>query len=144
MDSASWTSLVRTSHKQDQLAESTTGQLGFSFEPLRQLQRFTTGNGSNYVMVSDPVFDAFYPKAIGYTNIADIKQVVRDANEYVVRQHFIISLLCPNVFGLYQPWLKGYIGQTESVTGTTTGPLQLGFYASRFWIDQTVKKSAGH
>jgi hypothetical protein len=68
---------------------------------------------------------------------------VKDTNEYVARQHFVISLLQPNTFGLYQPWLKGYSGQNQSISGTN-GPKLLAFYAARFWIDQGLKKSMGH
>ena len=46
-------------------------------------------------MVSDPVFDAFYPKAMAATSVDELKQILRDANEYVARQHFAISLLQP-------------------------------------------------
>ena len=45
------------------------------------------------------------------------KQVIKDANEYVAQQHFVISLLQPNLFAFYQPWLKGYNGQDDAISG---------------------------
>jgi hypothetical protein len=54
----------------------------------------------------------------------------------------MISLLIPNYFAAYQPWLKGYTGQVFSLSGEPS-PLFLGFYASRFWIDAQLKKSLG-
>jgi len=143
MDSASWSGFVSTGHKQDQMVYATLGELGLGYEPTKQIPAFRTGSASNWDMVSDPVYDAFYPKVIGATNMDDIKQIVKDTNEYVARQHFVISLLQPNTFGLYQPWLKGYSGQNQSISGTN-GPKLLAFYAARFWIDQGLKKSMGH
>jgi hypothetical protein len=75
------------------------------------------------------------------TNIDEVKQVLKDANEYVARQHFAISLLEPMQYCLYQPWLKGYNGQFGSISWS---PQSLGFYTARFWIDMKLKKSLGH
>ena len=141
MDTASWMAFVATGHKEDQLAQRAQGSLGQTYEPLRQLNRFVTAYPANYNMVSDTVFDSFKPKAMADINIDDIKQVLRDANEYVARQHFAISLLQPNLFALYQPWFKGYSGQFGSIAQSQ---LLLGFYTSHFWIDQSLKKSMGH
>jgi ABC-type transport system substrate-binding protein len=143
MDSASWTAFVNTGHKQDQLAEhGTAGMVGVTFEPTRQTQRFLTG--SNYTMVSDPTFDSFYTKAMATTNIDDVKKVLKDANEYVARQHYIISLLSPTTYALCQPWLKGYSGQDRSILTQSIAPLYLSFYGARLWVDQNLKKSMGH
>jgi ABC-type oligopeptide transport system substrate-binding subunit len=110
---------------------------------MTQLTQFQTGNASNYYGISDPAFDAFYPKALAATKVDDIKQVVRDANENVARQHYLITLLQPTAFGLNQPWLKGFNYQVGAIGGTS-GPFFLDFYAARFWIDKDLKKSLGH
>jgi peptide/nickel transport system substrate-binding protein len=143
MESAAWSTFVR-GRKHDQLAASSNGFLGLSFEPTRQLQRLQTGYSTNWLAVSDPTFDTFLPKGMAATSVDGVKQVVRTMDEYVARQHFIISLVQPSFFALYQPWFKGYSGQNMSVSGAGSSPLFLGFYASRFWIDQNVKKSLGH
>jgi hypothetical protein len=64
----------------------------------------------------------------------------------MVKQHWVVSLDTPNLFGLYQPWLKGYNGQNFAISGVggSGSPLFIGFYAARFWIDQNMKKSMGH
>ena len=142
MDAVSWNSFVRITKKYDQLSFRSNGSLGMIFEPMTQLTQFQTGNASNYYGISDPVFDTFYPKALAATKVDDIKQVVRDANENVARQHYLISLLQPVAFGLSQPWLKGFSYQVGAIGGTS-GPFFLDFYAARFWIDQNVKKSMG-
>jgi hypothetical protein len=95
-------------------------------------------------MVTDPVYDTFAPKALAATNVDVIKQALKDANERVARQHYVISLLQPYLFELTQPWLKGYTGQNNAFWGGTNGPQLLGFYGARFWIDQKLKTSSGH
>jgi hypothetical protein len=52
--------------------------------------------------------------------------------------------LIANLFAFYQPWFKGYNGQAFAISGGSSGPLMAGYYTSRFWIDQSVKKSLGH
>ena len=143
MDSASWNSFVRA-RKQDALCASANGFLGLSFEPTRQLQRLQTGYSTNWLAVSDATFDTYLPKAMAATSIDGVKQVVRTMDEYVARQHFLISLVQPSLYALYQPWLKGFNGQNFALSGVSTGPLMIGFYGARFWIDSGVKKSLGH
>jgi peptide/nickel transport system substrate-binding protein len=143
MDRASWVAFVQTSLKQDQMSMNSAGSLGLSYEPIRQLERFQTGAITNIGVVKDPIFDAFEPKALAFTDLDSIKNVLRDANEYVARQHFAISLVQPNLFAFCQPWLKGYNGQNQSIP-VSGSPQLLFFYPARFWIDQNLKKSMGH
>ena len=93
MDPPSWNAYVLVGRKYDQLASRPTGSLGLQYEPIRQLTKFQTGSMFNYSMVSDPVFDAFYTKAMAATSIDQVKQVLTDANKYVAQQHWAISLL---------------------------------------------------
>ena len=144
MDITTWTAYVRTNHKQDQMVYCNTGSLGMTFEPLRQLNRFTTNYVVNWCFVNDPVFNSFITNAMADTNQADIMKVVSDANEYEARQHFVISLVQPNLFTLIQPWFKGYNGQFDSVNASSDGPQKCSFYLSRFWVNQNLKKSMGY
>ena len=144
MDQTSWLAFVQNGKKYDQLAYPAAGSLGKGTEPSLQLNYFHTGDATNYYMVSDPVFDAFYNKVLNANNIDGVKQALKDANEYVARQHFLVSLLQPNLFAFCQPWLKGYAGQYSSVSTGSGGPLYPGFYAARFWIDSNLKKSMGY
>jgi peptide/nickel transport system substrate-binding protein len=142
MDTPSWVAYVQTGHKQDALAYRNSGSLGNTYEPIRQLNRFKTGYPADFGIVSDPVYDAFIPAALAANSEDKVKQVIKDACEYAARQHFAISLLCPNAFALCQPWLKGYSGQFAAIA---SGPSAYtgGFYAARFWIDPSLKKSMG-
>jgi len=142
MDSASWITYVLHDHKHDQLAQRSTPPYGQAYEPIRILHGLMTGH-SSHQMISDPICDTFYPKAMEATSLDQVVRIYRDANEYVARQHFIISLLQPPSYSLCQPWLKGFNAQFGSIM-QGSGPAMLSFYLSRFWIDQDMKKSMGH
>ncbi len=133
------------SRKHNQLAQrGVGGKIGRLFvPPIHDLGRIATGQAGNHLMVSDPVYDAFYTKAMATTSFEAIMQILRDCSEYVARQHFDISLLQPMEYALYQPWFKGYSGQHSSLSGSL-GPQLLFFYPARFWIDMDMKKSMGH
>jgi len=140
-----WIADVKKGHKHDQLAHRTgQGQLGHEIEPLRQLNPLLAGYPSNYLMITDPIAGAFYNKALSTKSIDDMKQLMREANEYFARQHFTVSLLHPMKYYPYQPWLKGYNGQNSSISTGIGGPAFLFFYPARFWIDQKLKRKMGH
>jgi ABC-type transport system substrate-binding protein len=144
LSTAEFVPFVMTGRKQDQLVQRSAASLGLATEPIRQLERFRTGSAPNYMMVNDPVFDAFLPRAMAAANITDIKKVIRNANEHVARQHFAISLVQPLQYALCQPWLKGYNGQLFAVSAASGGPPMIFFYPARFWIDQEMKRKMGH
>jgi peptide/nickel transport system substrate-binding protein len=136
MDSAAWNDFVILGHKHDQMAQRQMRPQGYNFEPIRMLHGLQTGHPTHQ-MISDSACDTFYPKALAAISIEEAKQIFRDANEYLTRQHFSISLLQPKSFALCQPWLKGYYGQFGLITGSAV----LSFDLGRFWIDQKLRKS---
>jgi ABC-type transport system substrate-binding protein len=142
MDTVSWNTFVRINLKHDQMAYK-TGSLGNIVEISMQLIKFRQGNTSNYIMVNDPTFDAFYKAGMAATTVDEMKKVLKDDNEYVARQHYAISLLSPVTYSFAQPWLKGYNGQYNSLSHNTASAL-LYFYPARFWIDSKLKASLGH
>ena len=144
MDSTEWIAYVLNGHKHDQLAQRTISPYGHRHDPVRQLGRLRAGSASNYLMIDDAVLNAFQPAAIAATGESQLKQLLRDANEYIARQHFAISLLSPGSYTLYQPWLKGFHGQFGAFCSAAGSPQMLFFYPARFWIDHELKKSMGH
>ena len=120
------------------------GPLGHNYSPLGAINRFHSDHEPNWLGVHDPVMDAFYPKALAATTEDELKQVCKDANERVARQHYVISLLQPVTYVLMQPWLKGYHGQIHGLWMGMGGPSRLSLYGARCWIDGTLKKSLGH
>ena len=146
MDSVSYATYV-ASHKNMQLVQKSQGGagggiLGNSTEPMRQFMRYWSGYVSNICQTNDPNYDVFYNASQAATTVDQVMQALKDANEYVARHHFSVSLLQPNLFSLNQPWLKGYNGQNNSIQGINNG-LQMGTYGARFWIDQNLKHSMG-
>jgi peptide/nickel transport system substrate-binding protein len=145
MDSAQWNSYVLSGVKQTALAYRSTGALGFTFEPSFQLQYYLTGHpNSNYQKISDPVIDAAFPNAMTASKVDDYKKILTAVDKEIVDQHFIISLLQPKTYDIWQPWLKGFNGQDQAIGGTGSGPHLNGFYFARFWIDSNQKKSMGY
>jgi peptide/nickel transport system substrate-binding protein len=138
MESNACTAFVEA-RKHDQLVYREYGPLGHCYAPFQAITRFHSG--SNILMVSDPVIDALYPKAIASAGEEQLKQITREMNERVARQHFAISLLQPIGFSLCQPWLKGYNNQGHAVWMGIGGPSRLSFYGARYWIDHDLKKS---
>jgi peptide/nickel transport system substrate-binding protein len=144
LGTAEWVKYVEIDKKHDQLISRPYGPLGHTYAPLRAITRFRTGYAANHMHVSDPVFDAFYPRATAASDETELKQVLKEANEHVARSHYAVSLLIPVQYSLCQPWLKGYHAQGHSVWMGTGGPSMLGFFTSRFWIDQKLKRELGH
>ena len=140
MESDDWIIYVMINHQHDQLAYHAGGPLGHNSSPTHDLRIFQKGSRANYNMVDDPLFNAFLPRAAAATSFAEIQKVMRDANEHVARQHYTISLIQPMAYSFYQPWLKGYNAQFGSAWAHGGGPGMSGFYLSRFWVDQKLKK----
>jgi peptide/nickel transport system substrate-binding protein len=139
-----WIAFVMSGHKHDQMAHRTGGPLGHTSAPNRDLTLYRKGGKSNWAMVNDPVFENFLSKVLAAGSLEEIKEIVKEANEYVARQHFSISLLQPRAHSLCQPWVKGFTGQFGSAWAHGGGPAMLSFYLPRFWIDQKLKKAMKH
>ena len=141
MEAADYTNFINA-HKHDQLVyNGRIGKLGaIGGNPVNFLSRFGPGN---YMGINDPVYAAFHPKAWTVTSFDEIKKLLRDCNEHVARQHYLVSLLQPIEYAMYQPWFKGYTGQFDSISGAA-GPHRLFYYLARFWIDQNMKNSMAH
>ena len=146
MDLGSWAAAVRANHTEDQMAFN-TGELGGSAEPIEATTMFMSTSGSagaNYIVVRDPTYDTFYNKAVGASSVTEVKQILKDFCLYVAEQHYVVSLLVPKNFTLYQPWLKGYNGQLGVFSWWSNSPPYISLYEARFWIDKSVKTSMGY
>jgi ABC-type transport system substrate-binding protein len=141
MDYTSWKAFVSINYKHDQITAVSTGaSLGKTTEPMIQISRFISWGTNQWSMVNDPNYDALYNKAVAATSVAEVKQILKDTNERIARQHYDVCLLQPMLYDLVQPWLFGYNGQVQAIYGAT-GPSLLFEYPARFWIDQQLKDS---
>jgi ABC-type transport system substrate-binding protein len=139
MASPDWQEFVSKGKKHDQLAYHAGGPVGHTSAPYHDLLQFQKTGRNNWAMVNDAGFDTFLPRAMTVSTVADMKKVMRDANEYVARRHFTISLLQPMAYSLCQPWVKGFSGQFGSAWAHGGGPAMTSFYVGRFWIDKKMK-----
>ncbi len=137
MDATSFNTYVNVNHQYDALTirQPGAGDLGLTYYPIRQLSRFSTGFAANVSLVNDPNFNIFATQGLAATSTSQVKTILTAANLYTDQQHFVISLLQPYQFALYQPFFKGFNDQFNSISGGSGAPL-LGEYGARFWIDQ--------
>ena len=139
MDAASLNTMLRA-QKNDGIAFGT--KLGFTFPPLMGFRHWQTGTTLNWCDVNDPTWNAMYASALAATTLTQTQALVVQGNQYQAAQQWSVSLPCPMSFAVCQPWFKGYNAQTFSIS-STSGVLCMGFYCSRFWIDQNLKQSLG-
>jgi peptide/nickel transport system substrate-binding protein len=82
--------------------------------------------------VEDPVYDAMVEKFNASETEEECQKIFKEADLYVLQQHWS-ARLCPAVSTqLHQPWLKGWWGESLSNWWRST-------YYARMWIDQDVK-----
>jgi peptide/nickel transport system substrate-binding protein len=143
MDRASFDFVIK-GRTHDQLAHGIVGPMGHTSAPIYDLTQYGKGARNNWSMVDDPGFNSFLPRALAASDFEDLRKIVREANEYVARQHFSICLQRIMAYSLCQPWVKGFNGQFGSAWSHAGGPAMLSFYLGRFWIDRQLKKSAGY
>jgi peptide/nickel transport system substrate-binding protein len=144
METNAWREFVLKEHRHDQLVHDMVGPMGHTSAPQHDLAQFRKGARYNSAMVDDAGFNAFLPRALMAAGLDEMKKILREANEYVARQHFSISLLQPKAYSVCQPWVKGFNAQFGSAWAHGGGPAMLSFYLGRFWIDRDLKKKMGH
>jgi peptide/nickel transport system substrate-binding protein len=110
------------------------GALGLSYQPSRQINRNATATTvNNYCFGFDPQIQTDYNASSTAPDTATVESLMVDVNKVVANDHFVISLLIPMNFCVYQPWLHGYNGQDRCMSGQAT-PLMGGWYTARFWL----------
>jgi peptide/nickel transport system substrate-binding protein len=90
----------------------------------------------NYTFNKDPVYNAMIVKLETIVDMAELKQQVIDADMYAIGKHWAVQV-CPTVtYTIYQPYLKGYSGESIGMWLTNE-------YFARLWIDQDMKTKMG-
>ncbi len=98
-----------------------------------------TGMPVNAGNIYDPRIDkAFEDVTAAWFDKAEEARLIKEVYPYIVDQSYIIPIATPYVYRAWQPWLKGYSGETS--IGLWNGA----DYYLYSWIDQDLKKSMGY
>jgi ABC-type oligopeptide transport system substrate-binding subunit len=85
--------------------------------------------------VQDPAFDAMIEAFNTASTEEEAQRIFKEAESYVLKQHWTVRL-CPTIATqLHQPWLKGWNGEMLSNWWRST-------YYARMWIDQDFKAAS--
>jgi peptide/nickel transport system substrate-binding protein len=126
MDTAAYTAFIRA-FKHDQMSAGTSS--GTRLSPRVMLSRRYSNHTSNTTKNNDSIYDAIVDKYFASTTMKDAIQYIIQANDRALAQHWSVVLLPKVSSCLYQPWLKGYMGEAY----------RTGVHYARYWIDHNIK-----
>jgi peptide/nickel transport system substrate-binding protein len=95
--------------------------------------RWGGGSHHNWSGIDDPIFNDLYERAQSAQSFEEQRQLIIQAADYDITNHFIISLLPKNKYAAYQPWLMGFNGE-YGLGQRMCGPI----YA-RVWLDLDLR-----
>ena len=80
---------------------------------------------------ADPTIEAAFQKETTLVNVdfAGIDKLHKDTNVYILGQAFLIPTPAPYQYRMWQPWLKGYYGESSSK-----------YYIQYMWLDPNLKE----
>jgi|SaaInl7_200m_RNA_FD_contig_71_329903_length_4969_multi_5_in_0_out_0_2 peptide/nickel transport system substrate-binding protein len=109
-----------------------------SYQPFRFID-ILKGDLSNMVMVNDPVVQNLHAETLkNYRNESERRALLKEKIPYILDQAWWAQLPMPQVYTMWQPWLKGYGGETD------VGYFNTGNWVTWAWVDQGLKsKSSG-
>jgi hypothetical protein len=83
----------------------------------------------NFTKNNDAHYDELVSRFDAATGLEDAKQISVEADRYLLEQHWAIQV-CPYDFMLpYQPYIKGYLGESVLTDWHS-------FIPARVWIDR--------
>lgn len=132
MESTMWTNFVRNSKKHDAMATSVHA---LTFSPLQCIDQFNSKHTNNVMCHTDQVYDDMISEAVESLDLTEQRELVKKADMYAMSQHWVIITPPSYSYNIYQPWLKGYSGESFFY-------LKGNWYA-RFWVDENLKKGIG-
>ena len=110
---------------------------GTPYFPLDSLQWQEPGAKWNRGQYDDPVYNDLVKQARAATSYDELKALVREADHYLVQQHWYTwGPIAPN-FNFSQPWVGGFNGDFYM------GVWQKNQVFARLWIDQALKAEMG-
>ncbi len=99
----------------------------------------TKGHLWNTPNVNDPVYDAMVRAVDAATTLEEQIRLVKEADMYIIENHWWIAGPRTPSFNVTQPWVIGYNGEAE-LGGSNAYPILVLPY---LWIDHDLKKEMG-
>ena len=110
---------------------------GTPYHPLSSLQWQEPGAKWNRGQFDDPIYNDLVAKARAATTLDELKATSKDADYYLIQQHWYTwGPIAPN-FNFSQPWVQGFNGDFYM------GVWQKNQVFARLWIDQALKAEMG-
>ncbi len=107
------------------------------YHPLSILEAYYPGTTWNRGQTNDPKFNALYDAMKAATSVEELGKYSKEADLYVVAQHWALWGPVEPSYNFAQPWVKGYNGEFYM------GVWNKNAAYVRFWIDQELKKQMG-
>jgi len=99
---------------------------------------FFPGAPANFSVIDDPYINDMYHSKLtryGYLEWDKLAQVLKEElTPYVLEQCWYIDLPAANTYTFWQPWLKGYQGESQ------VGMRNINTWTIFVWLDQELKK----
>lgn len=122
------TNSLAASRKYETFWNRNTGSVALPFQIVTMYQ---SKHSQNFSMASDPNFDKICDELLSVINIDDVKPLVHQLDKYIIEQHWGIRLFPINTFNIWQPYLKGYSGESLLRMGNPGGWLW-----ARLWLEK--------
>ena len=108
--------------------DGTSGTL-VTYPPMNALNQRYSGHKRSFAWggVSDPIYDALWEQAKTEVNEEKFRNIVKEADDYNISQHWVVNILPKVSYCIYQPWIHGFNGET----GFAWGQL-----FARMWTDK--------
>jgi peptide/nickel transport system substrate-binding protein len=119
--------------KQDQMA--TASWLAFPRPPWISASDLLSNARGNSSVNNDPVYDGLVARQKVAQSEDEAKKLTIEIDMYVLQHHWGVVALPLSVNTIWQPYVKGYTGESLSWIYNVVFP--------RLWIDQDQKKSMG-
>lgn len=97
--------------------------------PNISISSFRTDEARNWGNVKDPAYDAMVDKFSAAPTLDQAKKLAIEADKYYLENKFSVDLFPIVTFSAYQPYLKGYSGESF-------GMWNIPYYWARLWIDK--------
>jgi len=97
--------------------------------------RLQAGGYWNYSMVNDPrIQEAFVAISAAYLTWSERARLMREVIPHILDQAYIIQMPAPYIYSFWQPWVKGYHGETM------VGYMNNYDFPKFIWIDRDLKE----